>query len=154
MVMIKALVTDFSRVLLFPSDETNHGGLNSLNNQLFETEPDYDFWKHFKLNEELLEYYASLELPKFIFTSETIQEHPAVEAKLSSVFKGVFSAKRLGLSKTDEKAYRTIANELGIEPSEIVYVDDNKNNIEAAKRAGGMTIHFESNKDVIGIAAV
>lgn len=148
--MIKALVTDFSRVLLFSSDESYLGGLNSLNNQLFETEPEYDFWKYFKLNEELLEYYASLELPKFIFTSETIQEHPSVEKRLTGVFKSIFSAKRLGVSKTDEKAYRTIANELGIEPSEMVYVDDNKNNIDAAKSAGCLTIHFESNNDVIG----
>lgn len=148
--MIKALVTDFSRVLLFPFDETYAGGLNSLNNQLLETEPDYDFWKHFTLNEELLKYYDTLDLPSYIFTSENIQEHPSVETRLSRVFRRIFSAKRLDVSKTDEKAYRTIANELGIEPSEIVYVDDNKNNIDAAKKAGCLTIHFESNNDVIG----
>jgi HAD superfamily hydrolase (TIGR01549 family) len=148
--MIKALVTDFSRVLLFPADETYAGGLNSLNNQLLKTEPEYDFWKHFSLNEELLEYYASLDLPKYIFTSETIQDHIAVATRLNDVFKVVYSAKKLGVIKTDENAYRTVASKVGVSVKEIIYVDDNKNNIDAAKRAGCETIYFESNKDVIG----
>lgn len=147
--MIKAIVTDFSRVLLFPADDTYTGGLNALNNKLLESNPGYEFKKFFKVNDELLEYYASLDLPIYMFTSETIQEHPAITDELSAVFSGVFSAKHLNISKTNESAYITVAHKLNVQPSEILYIDDNHNNIQAAARAGCETILYMSNADLI-----
>lgn len=134
--MTKVIVTDFSRVLLFPVDEAYDGGLNNLNNRLAEQNPDYDFKKYFKLNHELLDYYASSKVPVYIFTSETIQEHPAIKDELLGVFAGVFSAKHLGVSKTDVGAYKRIAQEVNAQTTEIVYVDDNEANVAAANDAG------------------
>ena len=147
--MIKIVITDFSRVLLFPVDESYKGGLNVLNNQLLKSDPDYDFYKHFKINEELLHYYASLDLPVYIFTSETIQEHPAAKERLGSIFSGVFSAKNLSLSKVDKSAYWAIVGELNVQPEEILYIDDNIDNVQAAQAAGCETILYVSNGDVI-----
>jgi hypothetical protein len=53
--MIKVLLFDFSRTLLFPTDNNYKGELNPLHAQLSQT-PDYDFNKHFFLNTELLKY--------------------------------------------------------------------------------------------------
>lgn len=147
--MIKAVVTDFSRVLLFPVDHTYTGGLNTLNNDLLAENPDYEFKKYFRVNEELIAYFASIDLPVYIFTSETIQEHPAIREELDNVFDGVFSAKHLGIRKTDAEAYRTIARELGVPASEIVYVDDNEENVAAAKIAGCAALLHNSSEQTI-----
>jgi FMN phosphatase YigB (HAD superfamily) len=148
--MLKAVITDFSRVLLFPADDSYQEGLNSLNKQLLGSNPDYDFWHYFKLNEELLTYYATITLPKYIFTSDSIQDHPAVKKRLKTIFKEILSAKTLNVSKSDTKTYTSIAQLLNLRPNELIYIDDNQNNIDVAKRAGCKTILYKSNEDVIG----
>lgn len=147
--MMKAVITDFSRVLLFPKDDSFHSGLNALNNQLLDANPDYDFWRYFKINNELLNYYKSLDIPVYIFTSETIQDHPAVKILIKGTFKDVFSAKKLGLNKKEASSYKHLAKLLGHKPSEIIYIDDNHDNFTAAKKAGCKAILFKSNDDVI-----
>jgi HAD superfamily hydrolase (TIGR01509 family) len=147
--MIQAIVTDFSRVLLFPVDETYQGGLNPLNNRLLAKDLNYDFWQYFKLNEELLEYYKSLDLPVYIFTSETIQDHPAVKDMLSEAFKGVISAKNLGAQKTDPAAYSSMAKEIKVPAQDLIYIDDKQENIDAAQSAGCETVLYKSNEETI-----
>lgn len=147
--MNKAVVSDFSRVLLFPADESYAGSLNALNKTLTMENPDYDFWKYFRLNEALLEYYASLDVPVYIFTSDTIQNHPAIKSKLDAIFKDVLSAKELNVSKADPLAYGLIAKRLQLQPKEVMYIDDQKTNITAALDAGFSTTHYRSNKDVV-----
>lgn len=148
--MMKAVITDFSRVLLFPKDSSYKSGLNALNNKLLESDPGYDFWKFFRLNNELIKYYKSIGIPVYIFTSETIQEHPAVKVLLESLFKDTFSAKKLGLNKKEASSYKHLAKLLDHTPSEIFYIDDNHDNFTAAKKAGCKAILFKSNDDVIG----
>ena len=148
--MMKAVITDFSRVLLFPKDDTFKSGLNALNNQLLDKNPDYDFWQYFKVNNELLNYYKSLNIPVYIFTSETIQDHPAVKNLFGSIFKDVFSAKKLGLNKKEARTYKHLAKILDHTPSEIFYIDDNHDNFTAAKKAGCKAILLKSNDDVVG----
>ncbi|MDO8509825.1 MAG: HAD-IA family hydrolase, partial [bacterium] len=82
----------------------------------------------------------------FVFTSEYIQEHPALQPKMEGIFKGVFSAARLGLKKTDVETYKIIANKIDLKPEEILYIDDKQANLDAAKEAGLAVIHYESNK--------
>lgn len=147
--MKKVLISDFSRVLIFPKDNSFHSGLNALNNKLLESDPGYDFWKFFRLNNELIKYYKSLGIPVYIFTSETIQEHPALKDFLKDAFDGIFSAKKLGLNKKDSASYKHLAKLLGHKPSEIIYIDDNHDNFAAAREAGCIAILFKSNDDVV-----
>jgi hypothetical protein len=79
--MIRAIITDFSRVLLFPTDSNYTGGLNELNNNQFKENPNYSFLDFFTINNELLKYYSDLNkiVPVYIFTSETIQDHPSIK---------------------------------------------------------------------------
>ena len=146
---MRALITDFSRVLLFPKDDSFKSGLNALNNQLLDVNPDYDFWQYFKLNYDLLEYYKSLDLPVYMFTSETIQDHPALKEVFKGIFKDIFSAKKLGLSKKEAESYIRLAKVLGHNQNEIFYIDDNYDNFTAAKKAGCKAILYKSNDDVI-----
>ncbi|MDP2630892.1 MAG: HAD-IA family hydrolase [Candidatus Uhrbacteria bacterium] len=148
--MIKAVVTDFSQVILLPIDSSYTGGLNALHKKLSEC-GDYDFWSHFQLNKELLSFYAILSkaIDVYVFTAEYIQEHPALEADLKGVFKAVFSGARLGLLKTDPEAYAILATTIGRLPEEILYIDDRQENIDAARQAGMEGIRFESNGQAI-----
>lgn len=55
----------------------------------------------------------------------------------------------IGYGKKDSDSYLWIANDLGVEVGELVFIDDSVENIEAAKQAGLQTIHFISNEDLI-----
>ena len=150
--MIKALVTDFSRVLLHPLDPNYSGGLNSLQREL-EAQGEYDFWAHFKLNQELLEFYKAVgqRIPVYIFTSEYIQDHPAVKPQLESVFTAVLSAARLGLSKKDPETYQIIAEKIGVQTADVVYTDDSLVNVTAANKGGMRAVQFETNAQIIPV---
>lgn len=149
--MIKAIITDFSRVLLFPIDDSYAGGLNKLNNKLLAENPHYNFWEYFKINQELLDYYRELndEIPVFVFTSESIQEHPAVRQEIDSVFSGILSALDFGLQKSDSNVYRAVANRLQLPSSEILFIDDNAINATQAMAAGMQALRYESNQQTI-----
>ena len=142
--MIKTIISDFSKVLLFLNDNSKSGKLNELHQELLE-KGSYDFWEYFTLNDELLNYYKSLSpnVGIYIFTSEFIQEHPPVKEKLDPIFKGVYSAARLGVSKIDPEAYKVLIQKIGINPNEAIFVDDTVENIEAAKIAGLKTVLFK-----------
>ena len=145
--MIKALISDFSRVILTPTDANYHGSLNDLHKEL-SARGDYEFWEYFCVNQDLLDFYKTLgeHIDIHVFTTEFIQEHPALQPKIEGIFKYVFSGARLGLKKTDPQAYKTIIKEIGLKPEEILYMDDKQANLDAAKEAGLAVIHYESNK--------
>jgi len=148
--MIQAIVSDFSRVLLFPRDQNYSGSLNKLHQELLQ-ETDYDFWKHFKLNDELLAFYQSLSasIPVFIFTSDSIQDHPPLHEKIKDVFKAILSAKELGIQKNDPEAYHVLTSKLNIPSNEILYIDDSLENIAAAKNSGLKTAMYQNNQQII-----
>jgi len=149
--MIKTVVTDFSKVLLFAKDPHYRGGLNELNNRLLLGDPAYPFFEYFVLNEELLRYYKKLNntVPVFVFTSETVQDHPAIKETVRNAFRGVFSAKELHLSKAEPKTYEEVAKLAGCRPDEVLYVDDKASNLESAVRAGLNTVLYTGNDEII-----
>ena len=149
--MIKTVVSDFSKVLLFAKDPNYQGGLNALNKRLLAEDPSYPFFDHFVLNQQLLDYYLKLSeiVPVIVFTTETIQDHPAIEPLLAKAVHGVLSAKKLGLVKTNPAAYSTVSNLVHARPAELLYIDDKEANIQAAEQAGLNTILYTSNNEVI-----
>ena len=148
--MIKAFLSDFSRVLLSPKDDTYSEGLNALHKKL-SAGGAYDFWAYFKLNQDLLGYYKNLgeRIPVYMFTTEHIQEHPSLQPELAGVFRQTFSGARLGLDKTEPQSYSFIAKEIGFQPEEILYIDDKQANLDAAHKAGMAVIHFENNNQAM-----
>jgi len=148
--MIKALVSDFSRVILSPIDNNYAGSLNDLYKKLT-AQGNYDFWKYFQVNQNLLTFYKTIskQIDIYIFTTEYIQDHPALQPKIESIFKYIFSSARLGLKKTDPQAYQTIIKGIWLKSKEVLYIDDNPANIDAAKKAGLVAIHYESNDQAI-----
>jgi len=149
--MIKAIVSDFSRTLLSPTDKTYTGGLNTLHESL-KDRADYDIWEYYRLNQDLLAFYKTLgsSIDVYIFTTKYIQEWPPLKEKLDGVFKDIFSSARLGLpDKTDPQAYKIVAEKLELKPNEILYIDDKQENLDAAKEASMIIIRFESEQQTM-----
>lgn len=146
---MKHLLFDFSRVLLFPKDRSYHDSLNLLHKTLKQNQ-SYNPLDYFEINKELLEFLKSKTgLGKFyILTSESIQDDPAFTDDLA-IFKNIFSGQKLGLLKTDPEIYNKVSVLIGVEPSEITFIDDSEKNIEAAKLAGLNTILYEDNSILI-----
>jgi len=147
--MIKALLFDFSRTLLFPKDRSYKEGLNSLHKKLSES-PDYIFFEHFELNKEILHFLDRIKdkVSVYMFTSESIQETSDLKPIISKTFVKVFSAKMMSLDKKNPNSYLLISKDINIKPEEIVFVDDSLENIEAAIKAGFKTIRYTDNKEL------
>jgi putative hydrolase of the HAD superfamily len=59
-----------------------------------------------------------------------------------ALFEQVFVSAELGLLKPDPEIYRHVARELGIEPAEMVFIDNKKVNVEGAESIGVTGHHF------------
>ena len=147
--MIKTIISDFSRVIFFAKDNSYQGSLNGLYQRSFKKE-NYNIFDYFKINTELLDFYASLKnsCSIYIFTSELIQEDPQFEPYLQPVFNGIYSAAKIGLSKNNKESYKKILQEISVKPEEAIYMDDKMENIEAAKSAGLHAFQYVDNEDL------
>jgi FMN phosphatase YigB (HAD superfamily) len=132
--VIKAF-SDFSRTLLFVKDSQYKGTLNGLYKELSST-GSFEFWDYFELNKPLLNVYKSLNpsIKKYIFTTGKIQNDSNLLPYLSEVFDGILTVDDVGgLEKSNPMAYVQLVKILENEPDEVVFVDDEINNITARK---------------------
>lgn len=143
--MIKAYVFDLSRTILFPKDDTYKGELNKRYKELSGA-TDFKFSDYFYLDEEILTFLEHLKskCDLYIFTSGKIQNAPEVKPRLDNIFKKIFSAEEMGLSKKDANAYRKLAEALNLKHYELMFVDDSEENIKAARSAGLNVMRFSS----------
>lgn len=142
--MIKYIISDFSRVLLFPVDIKYEGKLNDLHKKNLES-GDYNFWEYFKFDQSLFSYFQNIskKIPLFIFTSEYIQDYPPVRLAMSDIFREIFIAANLGVKKDDTIAYTKLADLLECNTNEVLYIDDSESNTNAAREAGMKVIHHK-----------
>lgn len=62
-------------------------------------------------------------------------------------FDRVFNSFRIHRSKKDPSTFGYVCLEIGMQPEETVFVDDNEDNIARASRAGMNTVHFTTIPD-------
>lgn len=143
--MITTLLFDFSNVLLHANDKTVTS-LNGFYRELLK-KPSYDFFAHYSLNHEILELLKSLKgkYKLYIFTSEIIQNEPKIRPELDIIFDGIYSAQELGLSKKEPLTYTYLADTIKENPSDILFIDDTKANLDAAAFAGLQTHLYTNN---------
>ena len=148
--MIKVLIFDFSRVLLNVKDKSYKGFLNNLHKEKFQ-QPGYNFFDYFELNEELLLFLDKLKdrYPLYIFTTGSVQNVAEVKKRIEPIFRKIYSAEELVLNKKAPQSYLYIAKDLNKKPSEILFTDDQFENIQAAEAAKLVTIHFQSTTQFI-----
>jgi HAD superfamily hydrolase (TIGR01509 family) len=147
--MIKAIVFDFSRVLLFPINKDYRGSLNELHKKHVK-EKDYSVFHLFQLNTDLLQQIEKIAYKTrvYILSSETIQESPEFQIYLHQ-FKKIYSASEIGFSKKDSQLYKYILNDLHRKPDEVLFIDDSEENISAAQDAGLEATHYKNNQQLL-----
>ena len=96
----------------------------------------------------MLDFYNSLHLPAYIFTSGLVQEDPQFQPHLKPIFSKIFSGKIMGLKKDNPESYKRILRQINIKPEEAIYTDDKIENIEAAKQAGLHAFRYANNEDL------
>jgi len=126
--MIKAILSDFSYVLATPNEN------------------------NWAINQELFNYYEQLKnkgIKVCLYTASFAYELPEIKAQLNPVISQIFSSKELKLNKTENSSYMSLAKKLKLKPEEIVFVDDQLVNVEAAREAGMPIIYFTSTQEAI-----
>ncbi|MCF2488693.1 HAD family phosphatase [Dyadobacter sp. CY347] len=63
--------------------------------------------------------------------------------KLDELFEIVFLSYEMGLMKPDPRIYQKVLEQAGLEAEETLFLDDNRDNIEAASKLGIDTIHVQ-----------
>jgi len=61
---------------------------------------------------------------------------PFRRAPFARYFEKIYVSAELGMIKPDPEIYRYVARDLGIEPSEMVFIDNKKVNVEGAESIG------------------
>lgn len=147
---IKAIITDFSRVILFPRDPNYVGSLNKLHDEKH-SEENYNFWQYFSLNSQLLDYFELLKQKYeiYLFTTGKTQEYSGLRTKLFGLFEQVFTVEDLGIEKNRQDAYTKLADKIGRKTDEILFVDDRQENLDAAKLAGMSVCLFVNNQSLV-----
>lgn len=137
--MIKAILTDFSRVIIFANSEVP--SLNRHHRDLKSTD-NYRFSDHFFLNYSLLERLEQISrtIPIYIATSGALHELTEVKSHLGMVTKAFTE-----LAKSDPDSFTSLARQLKLKPSEILYVDDSATAVAAASAAGLLSVHYTDN---------
>ena len=69
-------------------------------------------------------------------------EHWKATFPLDDLFEVVVDSSSVGLRKPDPAIYVLTLEQLGVEPTRTVFVDDNADNIRAARDLGMRTVHF------------
>lgn len=148
--MIKALLSDFSQVILFPKDSDYVGSLNSLYAKK-KDEQGFSFFDLYFVNTELLDFYQELKqkynIELTIYTTGTVQNHPDLQSHLTS-FSRIFSVADIGKDKRDVESYQFLSEQLNVLPEEMMFIDDSMSNVSAAREAGVQGIQFISNNQI------
>lgn len=69
--------------------------------------------------------------------------------KIADAFDHLFISAEMGLAKPDPKIYQAVGAELKKDPSEMVFIDDFIENVEAARDVGWNAIHFRSREGAL-----
>lgn len=104
--------------------------------------------KETKAFQEVLDFIKTLaeNYKIYAFTNE-IKEAAEFRIKkfnLSEYFKKIFISSIVGLEKYDKEAYEHIVKDLGMEPSEIIFIDNAEENVKKAEEAGMKGILFNN----------
>lgn len=76
------------------------------------------------------------------------KQHSMEPEEFESCFDKVYYSHKLGFRKPEPDIYLHVQNELQLEPSNIIFIDDLIDNVEAARNCGWYAIHHDPNNDI------
>ena len=107
-----------------------------------------EFWGGDRLDRNLVEFIQGLrgEYTTALLSNAWDDLRPLLENywKIAGIFDHIFISAELKMAKPDPRIFHHVINELQKEPSEMVFVDDFIENVEAAREEGVSAIHFRS----------
>ena len=93
-------------------------------------------------------------IPLYCF-SNTNAVHQAVWerrfAKALEPFRKIYTSWQLGERKPNPRAYRRVADDIGVAPADILFLDDNRDNVAGAEAAGMSARHVTSPDDTLEV---
>lgn len=107
-----------------------------------------EFRKNYLLYQDVLDMVKALKKLGYILIilSNTIPPHANFNRKQGCYdgFDYCFLSNEIGMHKPDEEIYIFTLGKLDVKPDEIIFIDDNENNIAGAQKVGMYTIKFEN----------
>ena len=105
-----------------------------------------EFWGGDRLDKELVEFIEGLqgEYTTVLLSNAWDDLRPLLVNfwKIDGIFDHIFISGEVKLAKPDPRIYQHVINELQQDPSEMIFVDDFIENVEAARAEGMHAIHF------------
>lgn len=148
--MIKVLLFDFARVIIFPKDVSYTGKLSDLYRRL--TRQKKSIFDYYRLNYELLsalKKYKNKYQLAILTSSEFLPFHPEVLPKINNLFEPIIYSGETGFQKYQPACYTKTAQLLKVVPSEILFTDDSTANVEAAVDAKIQAVRYLDNQDLL-----
>lgn len=106
------------------------------------------FWGGDKMDENLIAYLRSLrsKYRTALLSNawDDLRENIESRWKIADAFDEIIISSEIGIAKPDPLIYRIALERLGVDPEEVVFVDDFIENVEAARSVGMIGIHFTS----------
>ncbi len=127
--MIKAIISDIQGVLVDTADGFD------INTELIE------FLIKNKKDYGLLLLYSNLGV-------QSVESVKKIVPKLFDHVDGEYYASNVKYIKPDVRGFKEILNIWGLEPSEVIFIDDNQSNIKAAESLGIGVVHYEDLGDI------
>lgn len=154
--MIKTILVDFSRVVVIPRDRAYSGSLNAFYRSLTPEERQSDFFRHFQWNAPMVSFLDRLKgkFPLILFTTDILQNDPAIAATINKLFERIISASDTGWAKDVARSYTEVARELKQSPGDVLFIDDQVGNVAAAREAGMTAIQYGDHEKFLRDVAV
>ncbi|HVN54022.1 MAG TPA: HAD family phosphatase [Anaerolineaceae bacterium] len=112
----------------------------------------HDFWRGDRLDQELVNFAGRLRPNDVtaVVSNAWSNARKVFEEKylLNEAFDRLFISAEISLAKPDQRVYHLVARELGVSPTEAIFVDDVAQNVEAASAVGMVGIRYESTPQV------
>jgi putative hydrolase of the HAD superfamily len=67
---------------------------------------------------------------------------------LISLFEQIFVSSELGMRKPEQRAYRSVATAIGVDPAAILFFDDLQQNVDGARSAGMQAVQVSGPQDI------
>ena len=93
-------------------------------------------------------------LPLYAFSNTNPVHQQAWQSRFKDALapiKKIYSSWQIGLRKPTVQAYLKVAEEIGIAPAHILFVDDNRDNVIGARAAGMDARHVANEADTVAI---
>jgi HAD superfamily hydrolase (TIGR01509 family) len=173
---IKAIAFDLVGVLLKEKNYTLSSQEQILEQQLGNINPDHEFYswatEQLKISQSCVEQMVQniilniYELRDPEIFSKILSEFPSIKLAIASnhiseikiwlnkkgllpYFHTVVISGEVGVGKPDPKFYEILVRELGEKPYEILLIDDNDANIDAAREFGLLALQYDGTKDLL-----